>query len=150
MEFFKPLLQLSIGMNKPSIKTNDRIALEITRLRTLHISSWSNLSTAYVNIAVALLANIPTVSFSKQVRRLLLLFQSLQAKATIESSNKQRHAEFLFIHYYDFLLCYAVQGVTRLQIKAQQKQRDVTESSRITRRLKQEYTPKFWRSSLSP
>jgi hypothetical protein len=61
MELFKPPLNLSIGINKPSIKTNDRFALEITRLRALHISSWSKIETANVIIEVTLLANIPVV-----------------------------------------------------------------------------------------
>ena len=72
MELFKPLPNLSIGINKPSIKTNDSIALEITRLISLHISSWSKIATANVSIEVALLANIPVVPVSKHVRGFLL------------------------------------------------------------------------------
>lgn len=150
MELFKPLPNLSIGINKPSIKTNDSIALEITRLISLHISSWSKIATANVSIEVALLANIPVVPVSKHVRGFLLFSPVFPGECHEWVFKQTTSFQLLFIHYYGFLLCYTVQVVTMLQIKAQQKQRDVTESSKITRRLKAEYTQTFWRTSLSP
>jgi hypothetical protein len=121
----------------------------------LHISSWSKIETANVIIEVTLLANIPVVWVSKHVRG-FLLFSPVFPGECHDRVSKQMSCRILVysILWFFILLygtgCYTVQVVTRLQIKAQQKQRDVTESSRITSALKAEYTPTFWRTSLSP